>query len=247
MSLTSSFPPDATAVVIGAGGGIGGALTRRLAIEPRIARVVALARGDLEFDDPKIQTGRIDLTDQEQVRAAATNAAREGPLDLVLVATGILQRGQLRPEKSMREWHPDHLATAFAVNAIGPALAAKHFLPALRRGHKTVFAALSARVGSIADNRLGGWASYRASKAALNMLIRTLAIEQARRWPDAVVVSLHPGTVATALSRPFTRSVPDRQLKTPARAAEHLLGVIDALTPKDTGGFFAWDGAPIEF
>lgn len=247
MSLISSLHLPATAVVIGAGGGIGNALTRRLAAEPAISRVVALARGDVEFDDSKIRTGLIDLSDENRIRAAAADAARAGPLDLVIVASGILHRAELSPEKSMREWRASHLSEVFTINAIGPALAAKHFLPNLRRGRKSVFAALSARVGSIGDNRLGGWAAYRASKAALNMLVRTAAIEQARRWPDAVVVSLHPGTVATALSRPFTRAVSDAQLKTPDQAAAHLLGVIDALTPQDSGGFFAWDGAPIEF
>jgi NAD(P)-dependent dehydrogenase (short-subunit alcohol dehydrogenase family) len=126
-------------------------------------------------------------------------------------------------------------------------MVAKHFLPRLRTGHKTVFAALSARVGSISDNRLGGWASYRASKAALNMLLKTLALEHSRRWPDSVIVGLHPGTVDTALSKPFSSRVPAERLFEPSQSARYLLGVIDDLTPTATGGFFAWDGTPIDY
>jgi NAD(P)-dependent dehydrogenase (short-subunit alcohol dehydrogenase family) len=110
-----------------------------------------------------------------------------------------------------------------------------------------VFAALSARVGSISDNRLGGWASYRASKAALNMLLRTAAIEHQRRRPESIVVALHPGTVDTRLSAPFQRGVPEGKLFTPTYAVDRLLHVIDGLRPTDTGGFFAWDGQPIEY
>jgi NAD(P)-dependent dehydrogenase (short-subunit alcohol dehydrogenase family) len=139
------------------------------------------------------------------------------------------------------------LCEVFRINAVGPALIAKHFLPLLRMGHKTVFAALSARVGSISDNRLGGWASYRASKAALNMLLKTLAIEHARRWPDSVVVALHPGTVDTALSKPFSSRLPTERLFAPSQAVGYLLGVIDDLTPAATGDFLAWDGTPIEY
>jgi NAD(P)-dependent dehydrogenase (short-subunit alcohol dehydrogenase family) len=153
----------------------------------------------------------------------------------------------LQPEKSMRDLDPKALYEVFRINAVGPAMVAKHFLPRLRTGHKTVFAALSARVGSISDNRLGGWASYRASKAALNMLLKTLAIEHARRWPDSVVVALHPGTVDTALSKPFSGRVAAERLFEPSQSAGYLLGVIDDLTPAATGGFFAWDGTPIEY
>lgn len=190
----------------------------------------------------------IDVTAEESIEKAAQHTSRDGPLDLVLVTSGILHDGEaLQPEKSMRELDADKLQQVYAINAIGPALAAKHFLPRLRRDHKSVFAALSARVGSITDNRLGGWAAYRASKAALNMLIKTLAIEHARRMPRSIVVSLHPGTVATRLSKPFSRRVPERQVQMPLDAASNLLRVIDGLTPGDSGGFFAWDGSSICF
>jgi NAD(P)-dependent dehydrogenase (short-subunit alcohol dehydrogenase family) len=139
------------------------------------------------------------------------------------------------------------MAALFALNTIGPAVIAKHMLPLLPRGRRSVFAALSARVGSITDNRLGGWHSYRASKAGLNMLVRDFAIEMRRTHPHSVIVALHPGTVDTPLSRAFQRNLPDGQLTTSQDAAMHLLAVLDGLTPAESGGFFAWDGQPIPF
>jgi NAD(P)-dependent dehydrogenase (short-subunit alcohol dehydrogenase family) len=166
----------------------------------------------------------------------------------VFVATGLLHRDDaVQPEKAMRALSASAMSEVFAVNAVGPALLAKHFLPTLRKNGKTVFAVLSARVGSISDNRLGGWASYRASKAALNMVIKTLSIEQARRRPESVVVSLHPGTVDTALSKPFSASVSENSLFTPQHSVACLFKVIDGLDVADSGGFFAWDGTPIEY
>ena len=147
----------------------------------------------------------------------------------------------------MRELDPAAFIEVLNVNAVGPALIGKHFLPLMRPGRRSVFAALSARVGSISDNRLGGWTSYRASKAALNMLLRTFAVEHARRFPESVVVALHPGTVATRLSEPFTRRVPEPRLFSPEKSARDLLTVVDGLSPDDTGGFFAWDGSAIDY
>jgi NAD(P)-dependent dehydrogenase (short-subunit alcohol dehydrogenase family) len=147
----------------------------------------------------------------------------------------------------MREIDPQAMAEVLAVNSIGPALVAKHFLPKLSKNHKTVFAAVSARVGSISDNRLGGWASYRMSKAALNMLLKTASIEHARTRPESVVVALHPGTVATDLSQPFTRRVEPEKLFSPAYSAGQLLQVIDSVGPDDTGDFFAYDKSRVAF
>lgn len=141
----------------------------------------------------------------------------------------------------------DKLARSFAINAIGPALVAKHILPLLPQDERAVFAAISARVGSIGDNRLGGWYGYRASKAALNQLIKTFSIELARRHSEAVCVGLHPGTVDTALSKPFQGSVPARQLFESDKAARQLLNVLDGLNPSDTGNLFAWDGSRLPF
>ena len=185
---------------------------------------------------------------EEQSIAGAAEAVAHRPLDLVIVATGMLHRDTaVQPEKTLRDIDPTAMMENFRVNTVGPALVAKHFLPTLRRSGKTVFAALSARVGSIGDNRLGGWTSYRSSKSALNMVLKTLSIEHARRFPDSVVAALHPGTVDTALSSPFQRRVPEGKLFSPAQSVGHMLSVIDRLTASDTGGFFAWDGASIDY
>lgn len=214
------------AVVIGAGGGIGRALVDALVEEEN--DVVALTRADL------------DLIDEASIAAAAATVAAA---DMVIVATGLLHDAEHGPEKALRDLDPAWLARQYAVNAIGPALVAKHFLPILPRAGRSVFAALSARVGSISDNRLGGWYGYRASKAALNQLIRTLAVEDKRRNDRGIVVALHPGTVDTKLSQPFQQS--GRDLFRPDRAAVQLLDVLDALRPTDSGRLFAWDGAEI--
>lgn len=198
------------------------------ALEARGEQVVRLSRPE------------VDITDEASIAAAAP---RIGPVDKVIVATGLLHDGAQPPEKSYRALDPAALARSFAVNAIGPALVAKHVLPLLPRDRRAVFAALSARVGSISDNRLGGWYAYRASKAALNQLIRTLAVELRRTHPLAICVGLHPGTVDTRLSAPFQRGVPD--LFTPERSAAALLGVLDGLTPEQSGRLWAWDGREI--
>ncbi len=242
-----SLVPSPRIAVISASGDIGRAFVESLASDCPAATIHGLSRSPQQSGGD-VQHHFIDITEEESIRAAAETTSRDGPLDLVIVASGILHRGtELQPEKSMSALDAKALCEVFRINAVGPALVAKHFLPLLRMGHKTVFAALSARVGSISDNHLGGWASYRASKAALNMLLKTLAIEHARRWPDSVVVALHPGTVDTALSKPFSSRVPTERLFEPSQSARHLLGVIDDLTPSATGGFFAWDGTPIEY
>ena len=179
---------------------------------------------------------------------ADTVAALGTPLDLVLVATGRLTRADgSGPEKALRQVSAAGLHELFADNAIVPALIASAVQQLLPRDRRAVFAVLSARVGSIGDNRLGGWHAYRASKAALNMLCRTIAIEWARSHPQAVVAALHPGTVDTGLSAPFQRGVAPDRLFTPDVSAAALLDVIDRLQPADSGGFFAWDGAPIPY
>lgn len=248
MSLLSSFSSECNVAVIGASGGIGQAVLRLLNDDPRVASIHAFARSPAVSDMPKVSTGLIDLDDEDSIKAAAQAAAQDDALDLVIVTSGILWEGErLRPEKSMRELDLQGLTRLFAVNAAGPALVAKHFLPELRKEAKTLFASLSARVGSIGDNRLGGWYSYRASKAALNMLLKTLAIEHARQWPSSVVAGLHPGTVDTRLSQPYTSRTPKEALFSPEKSARHLLTVINQLRPEDSGGVFAWDGSRIQY
>lgn len=247
MSL-DSFPDGLRAVVVGAGGGIGNAVVELLVASPRVTQVYALTRRRPALTSPRVVSIPFDLKDEVSIAAAATRCGADGPLHLVFVATGVLHDGAgLQPEKSWRALNAPSMAESFAVNAIGPALLAKHFLDRLATGEKAVFAALSARVGSIEDNRLGGWYSYRATKAALHMLMRTFAIELARRNPTALCVALHPGTVDTGLSRPFQSSVPDGRLFKPRQAAEQLLRVIDGLDASASGKAFAWDGQRLPF
>jgi NAD(P)-dependent dehydrogenase (short-subunit alcohol dehydrogenase family) len=223
-----------SAVVIGASGGIGAALEAAL-IDEGIA-VQGFARSG---------TGdrHIDLEDEASIAAAAGRIT--GSPTLVVVATGLLHDGERGPEKAMRDLDPAWMARNFAINAIGPALVAKHVLPLMPKSGRMVFAVLSARVGSISDNKLGGWYGYRASKAAVNQLVRTLAIEDKRRNSSGIVVALHPGTVDTGLSRPFQANVSPGRLFKPDRAAVQLLDVIDGLRAPDSGKLFAWDGVEV--
>ncbi len=229
-----SFPTGGVAVVLGAGGGIGGALVETLRATDRFAHIVAFSRST---------SPPIDLLDEVSLERAAAFAGDKGALRLVIDATGFLHDDQQGPEKSWRQLDAANLARAFALNAIGPALIMKHFLPAMPRLGKAVFATLSARVGSIGDNRLGGWYAYRASKAALNQLVRTASIELARRSPEALCVALHPGTVATALSAPFAAT--GLETHTPMATARHLLAVVDRLPADANGGFFDWRGQAV--
>ena len=213
------------ALVIGASGGVGGAVCAALAA--RGTEVTALSRA---------QNG-LDVTDEGSISAAL--GALTGPFDLIFVATGALVIDGAGPEKSLRGLTSPAMAAQFALNAIGPALVLKHATRLMPRDRRAVFAALSARVGSIGDNGLGGWYSYRAAKAALNQLIHTAAIELARTHKHAVAVTLHPGTVATPLTRDYAAGHPTVP---PQTAAANLLRVIDGLTPAQTGLFFDWAG-----
>lgn len=219
------------AVVIGAGG-VGAALVAALLAEGR--QVAVLGRKT---------TPPLELSDEASIAAAAAHVAAIGVPRLVIDATGFLHGEGFMPERSWRDLDPAHMTHAFAVNAIGPALLMKHFLPLLPRLGRSVFATLSARVGSIADNRLGGWYGYRASKAALNQLVRTAAVELRRRSPEAVCVALHPGTVETGLSAPFTRA--GLNVRSADVAAAELLATIARLGPSDSGGFFDHKAAAI--
>lgn len=234
------------AVIIGATGGIGAALTQELVNRADVNLVHALSRRGAGVSSAKLKPGRIDLLDEDSITAAAKEVAASGAPDLVIVATGILSDGAgLSPEKSYRQQSPEAFQRVFELNTFGPGLVAKHFLPIMPRSGRAVFAALSARVGSISDNRMGGWHVYRASKAALNMLIRNYAIEQKRRNENFIAVSLHPGTVDTELSKPFQSNVPSKQLFTAEQSARHLLQVVDQLTPNDSGRAFDWAGKEI--
>lgn len=234
------------AVVIGSSGGIGTALVDQL-VRKSNAHVHALSRAPGKLTKPNLITGNIDFEDEMTIEASASAVLKYGPPDLIIVATGMLSAGDaVSPEKSLRQQSIENFEQLFRINTIGPALVAKHFLPIMPRSGRAVFAALSARVGSISDNRLGGWHSYRASKAALNMLVKNYAIELRIKNDESICVALHPGTVDTALSRPFQNNVPEEQLFRPAQSAKFLLDVIEQLRPSDSGDIFDWAGEQIQ-
>ena len=227
----------AIALVFGSSGGIGSAV---------LAELAAIRRFDLTLGFSRTGNLPVDVTIENSIVSAAGHVrALDGDVRLVIDATGFLHGNGFGPEKSWNQIDPVHMATAFAVNAIGPALLMKHFLPLLAPAGRTVFATLSAKVGSIGDNHLGGWYSYRASKAALNQLVRTAAIELKRRRPAAICVALHPGTVESALSKPYAKG--GLTVRTPAEAARRLLETIEGLRVDASGGFFACDGGRLEW
>ncbi|MFN7165365.1 MAG: SDR family NAD(P)-dependent oxidoreductase [Hyphomonas sp.] len=231
------------AVVFGSSGGIGRALVEGVVASGRYGCVFAVSRSGAAIDGAISR--RADFTDEVQLARLAAEIGAAGPVALCIVASGLLSDGDLQPEKTYRALSAEAFARVFAANTIAPALIAKHFLPLMPKVERSVFAALSARVGSISDNRLGGWHAYRASKAALNMLIRNFAIEQARRAPEHTCVGLHPGTVDTGLSKAFQGGVAAETLFTPQQSAGYLLDVVDRLTPKDSGKCFDWAGKEV--
>ena len=247
-----------TALLVGARGGLGRAWQPRLLQHEACKALLACHRGPVDEAGlhQTAATGRtielrLDLEDPASIEAAA-QAARERidrlgllPLRKVIVASGLLHAPGLAPEKSLRALDAAALHRLMTVNAIGPALLARQVLPLMPRQGRVVFAAVSARVGSISDNRLGGWYGYRASKAALNQFIRTLAIEWSRTAKESVCVALHPGTVDTALSRPFQGNVPEGRLFTPQESVDHLEAVLQQLGPQHSGRCYAWDGQEI--
>ena len=233
-----TFPDNSLVVVVGATGGIGQALVQALQTALPHSTVLGFSRHS---------TPALDLQDEASIVQVASAIRQQcqasgHTLRLIFNATGTLHT-PYPPEKSWAQLDGAAMAQVFAINTLGPALLMKHLLPLLPRAGKAVFATLSAKVGSIGDNRLGGWYSYRASKAALNQLVRTAAIELRRRHPDALCVALHPGTVETGLSTPFAKA--GLNVVSPAHAAARLLQVVDGLGAADSGGFFNHDGSPL--
>lgn len=232
--------------IIGASGAIGSEFTRQLGILYPNATVHAFSRQKKPDLAPNILHHIINYSDEASIAAAAVMASKETTLDMIIVATGILHEGDIKPEKSLNDLSAKKFHHLFEVNTIVPALIAKHFLPHLTQEFPAIFAALSARVGSISDNELGGWYAYRASKAALNMIIKNAAIEISRRNKQAIIVGLHPGTVDSTLSAPFQANIPDGQLFTAEFSVTKLLEVLKNLKPEQSGRCFAWDGKEIE-
>lgn len=232
--------------VFGSSGAIGGALVRHLSAQYPAAKLYALSRHDLIDSPSNVFPMTIKNYSEAELEKAAEEIKTEGRLDMVVVANGLLHEHNLMPEKSLRDMSPEKFHRLFEVNAVLPAMIAKHFLPVMHKDRRAVFAAISARVGSIGDNHLGGWYAYRTSKAALNMIIKNAAIETARQNKDAVIVGLHPGTVDSSLSKPFQGQVAEGRLFTPEQSAQYLIGVLAGLGPDQSGKCFGWDGKEIE-
>jgi NAD(P)-dependent dehydrogenase (short-subunit alcohol dehydrogenase family) len=227
-------------VIAGGSGGIGGAFVEALARRPDVDKIIATCnRHSSALDHPKVAWHRLDLTDEAAIRDWA---AEVDEIDWLINAAGLLHTRSRGPEKSIRQVDPAFFLENMSINALPALLLAKHLHDKFRHGRPAVFATVSARVGSIEDNRLGGWISYRASKAALNMSIKTLAIEWQRTLPNVAVVALHPGTTDTALSKPFQRHVPNGQLFTPGYSVNCMLNVLESLKPANSGQFLAFDG-----
>jgi NAD(P)-dependent dehydrogenase (short-subunit alcohol dehydrogenase family) len=245
--------PETIGLVTGAASGIGLALVKNLLADSSLSLLFAGCRKPeealtlqrLAADDDRLQLLTLDVTDEQSIKAAVAIMQGAGRLDLVLNTVGVLHTPEgLQPEKRLADINFDDLLLAFDVNALSSMRLALALEPLLKASRLPRFAALSARVGSIEDNRLGGWYAYRTSKAALNMLLRTLAIEWSRSMPTMRCVALHPGTVATELSAPFVGSKQEGVF-TPDEAARHLLTVLEGISPEGNGGFYAWDGKEI--
>ncbi|WP_110656481.1 SDR family NAD(P)-dependent oxidoreductase [Salinicola halimionae] len=246
--MLQALPEGFTAVITGAGGGIGQAVLNRLLKSDRLGHVIAVSRQRLEHEDSRVENLKADVTTEEG-RKILKAQLNDAPLHLLFNAIGLLHDEQqaISPEKRLEDLDVETLATLFNVNAITPVLLIQTLVNSLKGRHPAIIASLSARVGSIGDNELGGWYGYRASKAAHNMFLRTAAIELARYNRQAIVLSLHPGTTDTGLSQPFQGRVPEGKLFTPDFVAERLLAVMNDRRAEESGSFWDWAGKPIPF
>ncbi|MGC1245788.1 MAG: SDR family NAD(P)-dependent oxidoreductase [Spirulinaceae cyanobacterium] len=246
-----------SSLIVGASRGIGLGFVRKLLQSEKQGRIFATYRRQenaaelltLRSKYPgKLVCLEMDITDESQIVIAVEKIRSEiDKLHLVVNCVGILHEGQLQPEKSLKQLNPEYLLRYFQVNSIGAVLLAKYFLPLLRHGDRNLLATISAKIGSISDNRSGGWYGYRASKAALNMFMRTTAIEYSRKSPNTIVTVLHPGTTDTQLSEPFQKNVPIEKLFPVEQTITQLLDVIENLTLKDSGEFFSWNGEQLPY
>ena len=244
----------ANALIVGASQGIGLGFVRSLLQQDNFKSIYATYRNpdtasellDLERHEDRLKCLQVDITDESQIAAATKeiqNSVKQ--LHLVIYCVGVLHDRYLSPEKSLRQIEPEKLLYSFQVNSIGAVLLAKHLMPLFNKKERSIFASISAKVGSIGDNRLGGWYGYRASKAALNMFLKTTAIEYSRRCPKTIVVALHPGTTDTRLSQPFQKNVLPGKLFPVEHTVDLLSQVISGLEIKDSGEFFSWDGTQL--
>ncbi|BAY39888.1 short-chain dehydrogenase/reductase SDR [Nostoc sp. NIES-2111] len=243
----------ANVLIVGASQGIGLGFVKKLLQDERIAKIYATCRkSDLASElialrdkySPRLTCLSLDITDELQIAEVLQKISdKTSKLHLVINCVGLLHEGNLQPEKSLRQLNSENLLHYFQVNSIGAVLLAKHLVPLFRHNDQSVFATISAKLGSIGDNQLGGWYGYRASKAALNMFVRTVAVEYGRSCPQTTVVTLHPGTTDTRLSRPFQKNVAAEKLFSVERTVNQLLAVIEQLQEGDSGQFFSWDGS----
>ena len=246
---------QANALVVGASQGIGLGFVKSLLQQDNIAQVYATYRQRESANElfelqtkfnSRLECLQVDITQEEQIAAATSQIDKsKGQLHLAIYCVGVLHEGKLTPEKSLRQINSQNLLDYFQVNSIGAILLAKHLMPLFKKNDPSIFACISAKVGSIGDNRLGGWYGYRASKAALNMFLKTTAIEYSRRCPKTTVLALHPGTTDTRLSAPFQKNVPPGKLFPVEHTVNLLSKVIEQTDIKDSGKFFSWDGSEL--
>ncbi|MBD2440738.1 SDR family NAD(P)-dependent oxidoreductase [Nostoc sp. FACHB-110] len=246
---------NANVMIIGASQGIGLGFIKKLLQDEKVSKIYATYRNQNTAEEllslaekypDKLTCLIMDITEESQIITSIQHISTEvDKLHLVINCVGLLHDNNIQPEKSLKHINSENLLRYFQINSIGAVLLAKHLLPLFRHKELSVFATISAKVGSIGDNQLGGWYGYRASKAALNMLMRNVAIEYKRTCPQTLVVMLHPGTTDTRLSRPFQRNVPPEKLFSVERTVSQLLTVIEQLQEGDSGEFFSWDGSKL--
>ena len=232
------------AAIIGSSGSIGHAALQIISEHPSLKKCYALSRGTHKFNHEKVEHIPIDYETEESIAQAASKIDK--PLDLVLIATGILHQDTIQPEKSIQQININNLEYIFKVNTFGPTLSMKHFIPKMNHERQNIIAVLSAKVGSIQDNHLGGWYTYRASKSALNMIIKTASIESKHRYKKTYIVGIHPGTVKSKLSQPFTKHI-HHEIFEPEKAMNQILDIIKNIKEKHHGRMIAYDGTVIPY
>ena len=227
--------------VIGSSGAIGRAFVDHYINDLSINSIFSFSRSSIGIDNNKVKHFLIDIENESSIENAA-KSVEETNFDEIIIASGLLHTNEFGPEKSIKDLKADNILKVLNVNTVGPAIIGKYFLPLLNKDNKSVMAFLSARVGSISENKLGGWYAYRASKSALNQVIKTFSIELKRTNPKAIIIGLQPGTVDSELSAPFKRSVSNNKLFTAEYSVSQLLEVIERADESSSGNLISWDG-----
>jgi NAD(P)-dependent dehydrogenase (short-subunit alcohol dehydrogenase family) len=231
--------------VIGSSGAIGNAFLEHYIKDESVENIFSFSRSNISIENNKVIHGLIDVENETSIQKAS-QSLEEVKLDEIIIASGLLHTEDFGPEKSIKDLKADNILKILSVNTVGPAIVGKYFLPLLNKKNKSVMAFLSARVGSISENKLGGWYSYRASKAALNQIIKNFSIEINRVNPQAIILGLQPGTVESNFSQPFKKNVKEGNLFTAEYSVSMLLDVINSSTTKDSGKLIGWDGEEIK-